>query len=279
MTAFAQTYSESTPLGTDLASGGDEMFRNDKAAVIERLELEHNALDSSATGATTKENAAAQGRHLPGRVSAFYIGTTAEIEALTGMCEGACAYDTDLAVIKIYDGSVWTTYQIGGANDIFTGTELLVSIFGSAALAAAGINYSPASWTSAPTSVASIFDRDITTFWGSSTTRCASNSLCYWDLGAVYKGNLFVAAKIKPVTATETCRCSLICTYDTLPSYTTLSSDDFSGSFAFTQNTTAILGTGIRPFFGRYVGFSFSGSDASAVYCDVSRFEVYGSAV
>jgi hypothetical protein len=275
MSTFGQTFSTSTPAGSALANTLDTVIQNDKTSVNERFLLEHNAFDSSATGATTIENAAAQGRHKPGNVSAVYIGTTAQIAALTGMYRGAMAYDTTLGILEIYDGSAWTTYRVGDSNNIFSGTELLVSVFGSAALAAAGINYL-GTWTLAPTAVANIFDRNIATYWGSTSTRCTTNSLCYWDLGAVYKGNIFVSGQVK-TAASESAHVGIISTYDTVPTTTLLASDDYGG---FTlQTVTHVTGTGIRPFFGRYVGLSFSASGGAVVYPNISRFEVYGSAV
>lgn len=273
MSTFVQTFDKTKPLGSDLANTLDTVIQNLQYAISERYELEHIALDSSATGATESTNPQAQGRHNPGKVSAVYIGTTAQIAALTGMTSGALAYDTTLRVLKIYNGSNWTTYSVGGANDIFSGTELLVNIFGSAALAAAGMQVS-LGWAVAPTTVENIFDRDSSTSWGA-TCRCACNTLVYWDLGAVYKGNIFVMCDNKTATL-ETSWVSPFCSYNTVPTSTLMPNSEIGISVNSVSHVTL---TGIRPFYGRYVGLIWSASDGVNIYPNVRRFEVYGSAV
>lgn len=108
--AFTYTLSVSTPAGTALANTLDTVIQQDKAALVERLLLEHNDLTSTATGATDPTNAAAQGRHIPGKVACVKIGTTVEIAALTSVVTGCIAWDTTLEHLKIYNGTNWTTY-------------------------------------------------------------------------------------------------------------------------------------------------------------------------
>lgn len=274
MSTFGQTFSVLTPAGTDLANNLDTQIQNDKTSINERIQLEHNALNSTATGATTIENAAAQGRHKPGNVSAVYIGTTAECAALTGMYSGALQYDTTLNVLRVYDGSAWTTYQIGDANNIFSGTELLVSIFGTAALAAAGVT-TIGSWTTAPTTIANIFDRSSSTTWGNATIATATGYVIqYWNLGAIYKGNIFLLEDINGSAATVYCSCAPMSTID-VPAYRKTTYAQPSTIWSTTASQQAM----IMPFYGQYVGIQHSTYPTYSSTFACKRFEVYGSAV
>ena len=111
MGAFGKVYDESVPQGSALANTLDTVIQNDKIAIDERIELEHY---SFVDGTNDTTSATAQGRHVPGKVSAVYIGTTIQIAALTGMVTGALAYDTDLETLKIFNGSDWDTIGISG---------------------------------------------------------------------------------------------------------------------------------------------------------------------
>lgn len=113
MAAFNKTYDESTPQGSDLASTLDTVIQTDKIAIDERYELEHISL---VDGVNDTDSAGAQGRHNPGKVSVALIGNTAAIAALTGMKSGAFAYDTDLGTLKIFNGTDWDTYAVGGTS-------------------------------------------------------------------------------------------------------------------------------------------------------------------
>lgn len=111
MSAHTKSWDETAPAGTDSVSSGDDEIRDLKVAVRERLELEHQDMDSSA--AIEAETAA--GRHIPGIVGVCFSGTTAQINALTGMGEGALAWDTTLSVLKRYSlsGTAWSIVTTG----------------------------------------------------------------------------------------------------------------------------------------------------------------------
>lgn len=115
MADFTKKFDVSSPAGSDLISSGDDNIRDFKTALGERIGLEHQPF-LNALGDMT--SASAQGRHKPGYTSAVYIGTTAQINALTGMTSGCLAFDTDLNVLKIY-GTDWTTRVVGTGNHAF----------------------------------------------------------------------------------------------------------------------------------------------------------------
>ena len=87
---------EALPKDTDEAKYGAEKIRDLKLAISERLELEMNFK----TGTQPLIKA--------GKAAVIYIGTTAEIDALTGMSVGAFPWDTTLKVLKRYS----TTWDI-----------------------------------------------------------------------------------------------------------------------------------------------------------------------
>lgn len=111
MATFTQDFDPTTPQGSDSAYQGDDMFRDDKTALNERYALEHIDLTTSGSG-DSKDIAGASGRHNPGKVSAVYIGTTAQITALGTVYSGSLAIDTDTKELKIHNGTNWTTYRI-----------------------------------------------------------------------------------------------------------------------------------------------------------------------
>jgi hypothetical protein len=90
---------EGDPHDTDLASAGATEIRELKVAVSEREELEHNF------------KAGTQPLHKGGKCSILFVGTTTEINALTGMGGSAAsntvAWDTTLKVFKRYTGAAW----------------------------------------------------------------------------------------------------------------------------------------------------------------------------
>jgi hypothetical protein len=84
------------PQGSANASDIDSFIQNLKAAIIERLELEHYSIEQGAAGTSqTIEDANAQGRHIPGLVGVLGMGTVAERNALGTPGEGALYYCTD----------------------------------------------------------------------------------------------------------------------------------------------------------------------------------------
>ena len=106
MSAFSKTFNPAVPGGDDAANNGDDVIRDDKTAMNERIMLEHYDL----TGALTKENVKAPGRARPGLIGVCYTGTAAQLAAIKatnatpasingqtayGPGDGALAYNTD----------------------------------------------------------------------------------------------------------------------------------------------------------------------------------------
>ena len=91
---------EANPEDSDDLEYGAEEIRSLKLATSERAELEHNFKTGT------------QPFHKGGKCSVVYLGTTAEINALTDMGGDAhnvtLAWDTTLKVLKYYNGSAWT---------------------------------------------------------------------------------------------------------------------------------------------------------------------------
>jgi hypothetical protein len=91
---------EASPADVDEAKYGATKIRQLKTAISERLELEQNFK----TGTQPLGKA--------GKASVIFYGTTADITALSGMSQGAWAWDTTLKVLKYYTGSVWIAVDI-----------------------------------------------------------------------------------------------------------------------------------------------------------------------
>ena len=87
---------EASPADTDEAKYGASKIRQLKLAISERGELEFDW------------KAGTQPFVKAGKAAVCYSGTTAEINALTGMAAGACAWDTTLSALKRYSGAEWT---------------------------------------------------------------------------------------------------------------------------------------------------------------------------
>jgi hypothetical protein len=101
---------ELSPADLDEVKYGAGKIRELKTAISEREELEHNFKTGT------------QPFHKAGKCAVVYVGTTAQINALTGMTEGSIAWDTTLKVIKIYTSSAWTVLdydhgQLSGRTD------------------------------------------------------------------------------------------------------------------------------------------------------------------
>ena len=90
---------EASPADVDELKYGANKIRELKAAISEREELEHDF------------KVGAQPFHKAGKCSVLYVGTTTEINALTGMPAGSIAWDTTLTVFKKYSGTAWEVCQ------------------------------------------------------------------------------------------------------------------------------------------------------------------------
>lgn len=105
-----------TPGAGDDAKSIHTYIQNTKAAINNRLALEHQNLDSGNTDDTSD---LAQGRHIPGKVSAVLVDTLSNINAFTtGVHKGALAYGTDTNTLYIFNGTNWTTYSIVATNRV-----------------------------------------------------------------------------------------------------------------------------------------------------------------
>ena len=100
MSNYTTAWDETLPPGSESKSLGDNRIKELKNQIRERLATEHSTI--------TEEVGDAKLLHLPGKTSVLYYGTTTQINALTGMSEGALAFDTTIGALKIYTSSAWT---------------------------------------------------------------------------------------------------------------------------------------------------------------------------
>jgi len=118
MSNYTTAWDETLPPGSESKSLGDNRIRELKNQIRERLATEHSAI--------TGEVGDAKLLHLPGKTSVLYYGTTTQINALTGMSEGALAFDTTIGALKIYTSSAWTVLPFdwdgmwGGGDPVHT---------------------------------------------------------------------------------------------------------------------------------------------------------------
>ena len=91
---------EASPADTDEFKYGASKIRELKLAISERLELEMNF------------KAGTQPLGKAGKLAVIFLGTTTEINNLTGMAAGAFAWDTTLKVLKRYSGTAWAILDI-----------------------------------------------------------------------------------------------------------------------------------------------------------------------
>jgi len=121
MSNYTTAWDETLPPGSESKSLGDNRIRELKNQIRERLATEHSAI--------TEEVGDAKLLHLPGKTSVLYYGTTTQINALTGMSEGALAFDTTIGALKIYTSSAWTVLPFdwdgmwGGGDAVHTHTS------------------------------------------------------------------------------------------------------------------------------------------------------------
>ena len=118
MSNYTTAWDERIPSGDESKSLGDNRIKELKNQIRERLATEHSAI--------TEEVGDAKLLHLPGKTSVLYYGTTTQINALTGMSEGALAFDTTIGALKIYTSSAWTVLPFdwdgmwGGGDPVHT---------------------------------------------------------------------------------------------------------------------------------------------------------------
>jgi hypothetical protein len=109
--AFTNDYLLTKPDGTEFASTIDDIIKELKAAIDERLELEHYFATS---GSTEENDANAEGRHRAGVVGFLGYGDQTEFDALTGMGTGAVFYNTTTGLAYHYTiGTGWEVWPFG----------------------------------------------------------------------------------------------------------------------------------------------------------------------
>jgi len=91
---------EAAPSDLDEAKYGATKIRQLKLAISERGELE------------TNWKVGTQPFIKAGKAAVLFLGTTTEINALTGMSAGASAWDTSLKVFKRYSGAAWALLDL-----------------------------------------------------------------------------------------------------------------------------------------------------------------------
>ena len=169
MSNYTTAWDETLPPGSESKSLGDNRIRELKNQIRERLATEHSAI--------TEEVGDAKLLHLPGKTSVLYYGTTTQINALTGMSEGALAFDTTIGALKIYTSSAWTVLPFdwdgmwGGGDAVHTHTSdaeggLLSSILAPYTLKADfkfGFAYSTNAQDTTSTTYVDALTKDITT--------------------------------------------------------------------------------------------------------------------
>jgi hypothetical protein len=129
MSVFGNTIDPTEPQGSEDANTLDTVVQNLKAALIERIGIEHYAISDGASGtSTTIEEETAQGRHIAGKVGFMGKGTYATMQALTSVGIGACWESTTASsdgnnypsgTIYRYTSSGWVPSQWGLTGTIY----------------------------------------------------------------------------------------------------------------------------------------------------------------
>jgi hypothetical protein len=112
MSNYTVAHDETTPLGTESKSYGDNRIRELKVSIRERLATEHDDITGSSGDALL--------RHKGGECTVMLVGTTAEIAAVTPSATSASecpiAYDTDLKCNKYWNGTAWQIATLSWDN-------------------------------------------------------------------------------------------------------------------------------------------------------------------
>jgi hypothetical protein len=91
---FTNPYDVTKPLASDLASGGDDQIRSDKAALLERMLVEHDFPTAAGAGS---------GRHK------LAFGDTASRP--TDIVAGTPYFNTETLFAEIWDGAQWVAFN------------------------------------------------------------------------------------------------------------------------------------------------------------------------
>jgi hypothetical protein len=171
--------------------------------------------------------------------------------------------------LRMKDGGISAAKLAVGAD--WGGDEQLLTVFGSAAAAAAAMGTLVVSGVHslAPASVANIFDRNIATYWVENAVS-AGTVFYYWDLGAVYKGNLFLYGDVRTTGQAYLFPHATVAVPDAVSVRGLLTG-------IMSESATGYTGSFIKPFYGRYIGIGLYSTTMG--YSQVRRFEAYAKAV
>jgi hypothetical protein len=193
--------------------------------------------------------------------------------------DGTILDDTGSSVRRLKVGSIngthITNYSLSAINmgdDVFWGGPKIVL----------GAMQTSGTWNTAPSNVSNIYDGNDSTTWGDAKLLSTnSRVISYWDLGATYRGNIFIMADMRAEATNSYVNIGPIHAFNAAPNIINYSSAQVEGVRLY-DNTSYITVTIIMPFYGRFPGMFFlhdvSGS-ACPAYWAVRRFEVYGRAV
>lgn len=261
---------EASPSGTDDVADGDNRIRELKRALRERKEKSHYIRDTNNIyGAALTDDE--EGRNIPGNTPAVFIGTLAAINALTGLEAingGELAFDTDSDILRVHNGSDWTTRTI--SSDVTGGPIISAAeLFGN--VVQSGWSVNPITNQADLTELTNGDDVALATTGTTTTSALGAVTI---DLGSVHQGTVKFLASITNIQAS-------------------LSMAGFFGTGSITaisqQGLNILLthvwtgGSGpstysfIQPFYGRQIGFAISAVGATSI--NLQRLEIHGVAV
>lgn len=149
MATFVNVFILTAPTGASAANAIDSyILEGVKKALDERYSLEHVSLSSAESGADDPDNANAQGRHIPGKVSCMFYGTYTELTALTAPGHGAIGYASDTGNFYRYDsGSGWLVLAV--TSDTTVPDDITLEITGTTGGGAGifGMKHDNQQWT------------------------------------------------------------------------------------------------------------------------------------
>jgi hypothetical protein len=170
--------------------------------------------------------------------------------------------------LRVKDGSITVDKM---AVNAFLGGPLLSSLVTAAAMVDAG-----GAWTTPYPDIASGLTEDASSNSGEGIiNNYGSAHYCYWDLGAVYIGNILMVVDQKGNSGL----CGPISAYDSTGFTTGAGPDKQYNNYWRCDGSTYRAWGQIQPFIGRYVGFALNSGSGIDLYTKIRRFNVYGRAI